>query len=77
MLYNRFIQPKRKGDLDLHTQIRREIIPCFFAFDHSKYASWLPDHVRDLMKLNIQHTDLYEEFKKGYLVVQREMLATH
>ena len=71
MLYNRFIQSQREGNLDLYIEVLGEIIPCFFTFNHSNYARWLPVHVRDLVNLQAQHPDLYAEFQKGNFVVQR------
>ena len=58
MIYNRFIRSQREGDLDLYIEVLGEMIPYFFTFNHSNYARWLPDHVRDLMKLKTQHPDL-------------------
>ena len=45
-----------------------EIIACFFTFNHSNYARWLPMH---MMNLKEQHPGLYAEFQRGNFMVRR------
>lgn len=48
-----------------------ELVPCFFALDHTNYARWIPVHLRDMAELSKKHLDIYREFSAGHFTVQK------
>ena len=47
------------------------IVPWFFALDHTHYARWIPVHLRDMVSLKECHPDVYAEFLKGSFAVKK------
>ena len=49
-----------------------ELVPWFFALDHTNYACWVPVHLRDMAELPKTHPNTYREFNAGHFTVQKE-----
>ena len=52
-------------------RILTEIVPWFFALDHTHYARWIPIHLCDLISRLEHHPDVYTEFVKGNFTVSK------
>lgn len=48
-----------------------ELVPWFYALDHTNYARWIPVHLRDMTELNEMHPDIFTEFKNGHFTAQK------
>ena len=48
-----------------------ELVPWFFALDHTNYARWIPVHLRDMTELANKYTDVFTKFSKGHFTVQK------
>ena len=48
-----------------------ELVPWFFALDHTNYARWIPVHLRDMAELANKHPDVFTEFSNGHFTVQK------
>ena len=48
-----------------------ELVPWFFALDHTNYARWIPVHLRDMAELANKHPDVFTEFSNGQFTVQK------
>ena len=49
------IKSTKSNDLDLHITVLYKLCPLLFAFDHHKYAIYLPVYLMMLMNLNKTH----------------------
>ena len=66
-----FVRSLREGNFQLYKDALTELVPWFFALDHTNYARWVPVHIRDMISLDNQLPALAEEFRKGNFVVQK------
>ena len=48
-----------------------ELVPWFFALDHTNYARWIPVHLRDMTELQSKHPDVAREFNAGNFTIQK------
>ena len=48
-----------------------ELVPWFFALDHTNYARWIPVHLQDMAELANKHPDVFTEFSNGHFTVQK------
>lgn len=48
-----------------------ELIPYFFALDHTNYSRWLPIHLRDMTEIERKQPGVASEFLKGYFTVHK------
>ena len=48
-----------------------ELMPWFFALDHTNYARWLSVHIRDMLSLSQTHPDVYDSFCAGAFVAHK------
>ena len=46
-----FVRAHRKRNFQLYIAALEELVPLFFAMDHTNYSRWLPIHVSDLKHL--------------------------
>ena len=46
------------------------MIPWCFAYDKLNYARFLPVYYAEMINLETDHPDIYEEFQKGNFSVQ-------
>ena len=61
----RFIRSLREGDFRLYVHVCDELCSWFHLMNHTKYARWLPIHVRDMVQLPAKHSQVYTEFLNG------------
>ena len=59
----------RMRNFSLYCKALLELVPWFFALDHTNYARWLPVHIRDMVSLRERHPPVAAEFDKGGFVV--------
>ena len=48
-----------------------ELVPWFFALDHTNYARWIPVHLRYMAELPNRQPDVSKEFNSGKFVVHK------
>eukprot|EP00058_Branchiostoma_floridae_P021206 XP_002606696.1 hypothetical protein BRAFLDRAFT_72537 [Branchiostoma floridae] len=65
------IRAFREANFNLYCQALAELIPYFFANNNTKYARWLPIHLKDMLTLKEKHPQLAEEFESGKFVVHK------
>lgn len=70
-----FIRSYRESDFELYRESLSELIPFFFALDHTHYARWLPVHLRDMLSLERKHPDVFKEFSGGSFAVSKTQKA--
>ena len=61
-----YIRSIRESNFQLHILALRALMKWYFALDHYNYSRWLTVHLFDLVNLEQQHPDVYENFCKGY-----------
>ena len=66
-----YVRPIREGNVLLHIEVLIEIIPWFFALDHTHYARWIPVYLCDMVSLREHHPSIYAEFLKGNFAVKK------
>ena len=66
-----YIRSIREGDFQLHILALRALMKWYFALDHYNYTRWLTVHLFDLVNLEKQHPDVYENFSKGYFTFNK------
>jgi len=66
-----FVRSLREADFDMYLDTLWELLPWFFALDHTHYARWIPVHLRDMMSLHRTHPDVLEELRAGMFTVQK------
>ena len=47
-----FLNSLRAADFELYVDALSNMLPWFFAMNHSNYARWLPVHLRDMRSLD-------------------------
>ena len=67
----RFVRSLREGGFPLYVQSSDELCSWFHALDHTNYARWLRVHVRDMVQLAQQNTEVHAEFMTLNFVVQK------
>ena len=68
-----FVRSIREGDFLLYRQCLVEMLPIFFAMDHTNYGRWASVQLQDMMQLENRHPSLYESFVSGHFTVQKSM----
>ena len=66
-----FVRSLREGNFQLYKDALTELVPWFFALDHTNYARWVPIHIRDMISLDNHLPALADEFRKGNFVVHK------
>jgi len=66
-----FVRSLREADFDMYLDALWELLPWFFALDHTHYARWIPVHLRDMLGLHRTHHEVLEEFRAGMFTVQK------
>ena len=66
-----FVKSMRVSDFNLYISSQSNLIPWFFALDHSNYARWLPVHVRDMSTLYDRCADVFYEFQRGAFTAKK------
>ena len=66
-----YVRSLREADLAVYLDALTELVPWFYALDHTNYARWIPVHLRDMAELPTKHPDIYREFCAGHFTVQK------
>ena len=66
-----FIRSIRETNFELYRESLSELVPYFFALDHTNYARWLPVHLREMALLETNHPDVAQAFKNGHFAVHK------
>ena len=64
------IYATRAGMWDLFLETVKDIIPYTFAYDNINYSCYLTVMLGEMMKLETENPEVYDEFKKGNFTVQ-------
>ena len=49
---------QRQSSFSMYLDVLTELVPWFFALDHTNYARWIPVHLRDITELPTRHPDV-------------------
>ena len=63
-----YVRSLREANFSMYLDALTELVPWFFALDHTNYAHWIPVHLRDMAELPKTHPDVYGE---SILVISR------
>ena len=66
-----YVRSLREADFDMYLDALWELLPWFFALDHTHYARWIPIHLRDMLGLHRTHPEVLKEFRAGMFMVQK------
>ena len=61
----------RETNFELYREALSELVPYFFALDHTNNARWLPVHLRDMALLETKHPEMALKFKNGHFAVHK------
>ena len=61
-----YIRSIRESNFELHTAVLHALMKWYFSLDHIHYSRWLTVHLFDLVNLQQNHPDVYQNFCKGY-----------
>ena len=59
------------GNFRLCKESIKDLLPWFFALDHTNYSRWLSVHLVDMFQLEETNTDIATAFKNGMFVVNK------
>lgn len=68
-----YVRSLRQANFTLYLDALTELVPWFFAFDHTNYARWVPVHLRDMAELPNKHPHILKEFNAGKFTVQKSI----
>ncbi|KAL7408248.1 hypothetical protein ABVT39_020295 [Epinephelus coioides] len=66
-----FVRSLRQSSFSMNLDALTELVPWFFALDHTHYARWIPVHLRDMSDLPARHPDIAREFNAGNFTIQK------
>ena len=66
-----YVRSLREANFSMYLDALTELVPWFFALDHTNYARWIPVHLRDMVELANKHPDVFTEFSNGHFIVQK------
>lgn len=66
-----FLRATREGNWSLHLECIKEMLPCFFAYDHTNYARYLPVYLAHMITLPETHPEAHALLENGDFGVQR------
>ena len=64
------IRASREGNWHLHLHAIREMIPWCFAYDKVNYARYLSAYYAQMISLEKEHPNVYQQFMDGHFTVQ-------
>jgi len=64
-----YVRSVRQGSLMMYLDALTELVPWFYALDHTHYARWIPVHSKDMAKLTTKHPDVARKFREGQVVL--------
>ena len=53
-----YVRSLRQSSFTSYIDALTELVPWFFALDHTNYARWIPVHLRDMSELPTKHPDV-------------------
>ena len=65
------IRADRQGDWQLRVNTLRKLQPLFQVMDHVNYFRWSSIYLEDILKLENDMPDLYDQFLKGRFSVKQ------
>ena len=66
-----FIRATRAGNWELRLGCIKDILPWFFAYDHTNYSRYLPVYLTHMISLKETHLEAYDQLSNGEFGVQR------
>lgn len=69
-----FVRATREGNWAMHLECIKAMQPCFFAYDHTNYARYLPVYFAHVMWLPKTHQEAHTLLLNGDFGVQRTTL---
>ena len=66
-----YVRSLREANFSMYLDALTELVPWFFALDHTNYARWIPVHQRDMAELANKHPDVFTEFSNGHFTIQK------
>ena len=66
-----YVRSLREADFSMYIDALTELVPWFFALDHTHYACWIPIHLRDMAQLPNQHPEICRDFNNGHFTVKK------
>ena len=67
-----FVRATREGNWNLHLECIKEMLPWFFAYDHTNYACYLPVYLAQIMLLPETYPEAHALLLNGDFGVQQE-----
>ena len=61
----------REVDFNMCLDALTELVPWFFALDHTHDAHWIPVHLRDMAELPSKRQEVSREFNHGHFTAQK------
>ena len=71
-----FIRACREGDWELHLNCFRQMLPWFFAYDHTNYARYGAYYYCSMKVLGETHPQIHEQLLNGHFGVQMSNVNT-
>ena len=68
-----FVRSLRESNCQLHFNTLIQMLPWFFALDHTNYARWLTVYIDDIKEIKKNSSPLYTEFCKGKVHSQQNI----
>ena len=70
-IVRKFIRAERTGNWALHLESLSEMLPFMAAAGHNLYTKSVQLYVQRMLKLKMEHPQIYQRFEEGYHVVRR------
>ena len=64
----KFIRAERTGNLHLHLQAVKDMLPFFASSGHSLYAKSVYIYLQTMSNLQETHPQVYAKFQEGYML---------
>lgn len=68
---NDFIRADRTGDWKLHVHCLKKLQPILQVMDRTNYAKWAALYLEDMIMLEKNYPEVYEQFLKGRFTVKQ------
>ena len=66
-----FVRSLRESNFQLYFNTLIQMLPWFFALDHTNYARWLTVYIDDIKEIKKNSSPLYTEFCKGKFTLNK------
>jgi hypothetical protein len=71
LLLFRFVRSIRQGNFSMFVEAMKDVVPWFFALDHTNYARWVTVHLRDMLTISSSHPEIASEFQHGRFTISK------